>query len=113
MVPKTKEYAKKLSAVMNTYLNFACYLKSVTKSSNFHTTNVGMIKRFLSTQYREKLVHACNFSGSGYFIGVFKGVIKTLSGALHPNILPKLGKRNTLLVHLSLNHCSGSISIIE
>lgn len=111
MVPKTKEYAKKLSAVMSTYLNLACYLKYVTKSYNVHTKNVGMIKDFCLTNTEKNWCTLVILVGQVILLGFSEVSLKTLSGALHPNILPKPGKRNAL--HKSLNHCSGFISIIE
>ncbi|KAI4800683.1 hypothetical protein KUCAC02_009526 [Chaenocephalus aceratus] len=73
---KPTDKARNLGVVMDSDLSFNSHIKTVTKSAYYHLKNISRIKRLMSQQDLEKLVHAFIFSRLDYCNGVFTGLTK-------------------------------------
>ncbi len=54
----TKNQVKNLEVILKTDLSFSSHVKTVTISAYYHLKNIARIRRFVSSQDLEKLVHA-------------------------------------------------------
>ncbi len=57
-VKQLKNQVKNLGVILETDLSFSSHVKAVTKSAYYHLKNIARIRRFVSSQDLEKLVHA-------------------------------------------------------
>ena len=73
---KTTNEARNLGVVMDSDLNFNRHMTTVIKSAYYHLKNISRIKRLMSQQDLEKLVHAFMFCRLDYFNSVFTGLTK-------------------------------------
>ncbi len=63
-------------AYLETDLSFSSHVKAVTKSAYYHLRNIARIRRFVSRQDLEKLVHAFITSRVDYCTGLLTGLPK-------------------------------------
>ena len=95
--------AKLLGAVLDNQISMEVHISAVCKSVQFHLYNIGRIRKYLSKQSTEQLVHALITSKLDYCNSLLIGLPRTLLNRLQrlQNIAARIVNCNRTFCHIT------------